>query len=318
MHSKILVTGANGQIGVELVEALYQRHGKVNVIASSRRSDNYVLDGPFEVLDVQDGEAVARILSKHQITEVYHMAAILSAVGEQRPLDCWRTNMDGLLNVLEASREHQVQKVFCPSSMAVYGPTTPKEQVPQSTILEPSSMYGISKVAGELLGNYYVQKFGLDVRGIRYPGIISNKALPGGGTTDYAVDIYYQAVQTGHFKCFVRADTVLPMMYMPDCLKATLQLMDADFSKLQHHADYNVAAMSFSAEELYLSVKKQLPQLTVEYQPDFRQQIADSWSRSIDDQCARRDWGWHPDYDLDRMTADMLRVLQERKAAGQL
>lgn len=315
---KVLVTGANGQIGVELVEALYQRYGKDKVIASSRRSENYTLDGPFETLDVRDGEALATVVKKYHIEEIYHMAAILSAVGEQRPLDCWHTNMDGLLNVLEVARECGVKKVFCPSSMAVYGPSTPKEQVPQETILEPSSMYGISKVAGELLGNYYVQKYGLDVRGIRYPGIISNKALPGGGTTDYAVDIYYQAVQSKHFNCFVKAETILPMMYMPDCLKATLQLMDADFSRLKHHANYNVASMSFSAEELYQSVKKYIPELTVSYQPDFRQQIADSWSQSIDDHWARDEWGWQPDYDLDRMSQDMLAALRVRQQANNL
>jgi nucleoside-diphosphate-sugar epimerase len=231
---------------------------------------------------------------------------------------CWNVNINGLYNVLEVAREKKLTRVFCPSSMAVFGPGTPVENTPQETILHPSTMYGVTKVAGELLCDYYVQKFGVDVRGVRYPGIISHETLPGGGTTDYAVAIYYDAVKYKKYTCFVREDTVLPMMYMPDAIKAAIDLMQADFSKLKHHSNFNVAAMSFSAGELAASIKKHIPDFVVEYKPDFRQAIADSWPRSIDDSAARQEWGWKPSYDLPAMTADMLRVLQKRYAEGKL
>jgi nucleoside-diphosphate-sugar epimerase len=246
------------------------------------------------------------------------MAAILSAVGEKNPQMCWDVNINGLYNVLEAARERKLTRVFCPSSMAAFGPDTPKDNTPQETILRPSTMYGVTKVAGEMLCDYYFRRFGVDVRGVRYPGIISNETLPGGGTTDYAVAIYYDAVRFNRYTCFVREDTVLPMMYMPDAIKATIDLMHADLGKLKHHADFNLAAMSFSAGELAASIKKRMPGFTCDYQPDFRQAIADSWPRSIDDSAARAEWGWKPAYDLEAMTDDMLTVLSKRHAAGKL
>jgi len=223
-----------------------------------------------------------------------------------------------LHNILEIARERKLLRVFCPSSIAAFGPETPQDNTPQETIMLPKTMYGVTKVAGELLCNYYVRKYGLDVRGVRYPGIISNETLPGGGTTDYAVAIYYDAIKYGKYTCFVREDTVLPMMYMPDCIKATIDLMEADFSRLLHHADFNVAAMSFSAGELAAEIKKHIPNLTVTYEPDFRQAIADSWPRSLDDSAAREEWDWQPAYDLAAMTVDMLDTLGKRHAEGKL
>ena len=224
--------------------------------------------------------------------------------------------MNGLYNVLEVARERGMVRVFCPSSIAAFGPETPRDNTPQETVLRPRTMYGVTKVAGELLGNYYFSRFGLDVRGVRYPGIISSETLPGGGTTDYAVEIFYEAIKHKRYTCFVREDTVLPMMYMPDCIKAAIDLMEADLSRLKHHADFNLAAMSFSAGELAAEIKKHIPEFTCEYEPDFRQEIADSWPRSIDDSAAREEWGWEPDYDLAAMTADMLDKLGKRYAEG--
>jgi nucleoside-diphosphate-sugar epimerase len=244
------------------------------------------------------------------------MAAILSAVGEQNPMMAWNVNMNGLINVLECARDRKMDRVLVPSSIAVFGPGTPLDNTPQETILRPTTMYGITKVAGELLGDYYVLKYGLDVRGLRYPGIISHETLPGGGTTDYAVAIYYEAVKNKKYTCFVREDTRLPMMYMPDCLKATISLLKADFNKLRHHCDFNVSAMSFSVKELADSIKKYIPEFEVSYEPDFRQKIADSWPNSIDDSYAREEWGWKPDYDLDAMTRDMLSALQRKHQQG--
>jgi nucleoside-diphosphate-sugar epimerase len=246
------------------------------------------------------------------------MAAILSAVGEQKPHLAWDVNINGLYNVLEVAREGQLPRVFCPSSIAAFGPETPRYHTPQETILRPTTMYGVTKVTGELLCDYYVRRFGVDVRGVRYPGIISSETLPGGGTTDYAVAIYYEAVANKRYTCFVREDTVLPMMYMPDCIKATIDLMEADFSRLKHHADFNLAAMSFSAGELAAEIKKHIPDFTCDYQPDFRQAIADSWPCSIDDSAARAEWDWQPSYDLAAMTVDMLDKLQRRHAEGRL
>jgi nucleoside-diphosphate-sugar epimerase len=312
MSKKILVTGANGQIGAELVELLYKLYGKQNIIASSRRKENYMLDGVFEILDVLNRQSITDVIKKYGIEEIYHLAGILSARGEQNPQECWNVNVNGLINVLEVSRENGIKKIFFPSSIAVFGDSSPKDMAPQQTTLEPSSMYGVCKVSCELLCMYYYNKYGIDIRGLRYPGIISNKILPGGGTSDYAVDIYYQALKNKHFECFVRKDTVLPMMYMPDCLRGSIELMEADPSKLKHRVNYNFSAMSFSAEELYLSVKKLIPELTVEYKPDFRQKIADSWTNSMDDSFAREEWGWKPEYDLDAMSLDMINVLKNK------
>jgi nucleoside-diphosphate-sugar epimerase len=246
------------------------------------------------------------------------MAAVLSAVGEARPHLAWDVNINGLYNVLELARERELVRIFCPSSIAVFGPETPRNNTPQETVLRPTTMYGVSKVAGELLCEYYAARFGVDVRGVRYPGIISSETLPGGGTTDYAVAIYYEAIANKRYTCFVRADTVLPMMYMPDCIKGTIDLMEADRSRLVHHADFNMASMSFAAGELAAEIKKQIPEFECEYAPDSRQAIADSWPCSLDDSAAREEWGWNPAYDLAAMTTDMLEKLGRRHAEGRL
>ena len=318
---KILVTGAVGQIGSELTLALRERYGGDNVVAAGHRTQpgQALRDtGPFEFIDVSRRETVEEVVRAYDIDTIYHLAAILSAVGEEKPLLAWDVNMNGLYNVLEVARQHEMVRVFCPSSIAVFGPQTPRDNTPQETVLCPSTMYGVTKVAGELLCNYYVRRFGLDVRGLRYPGIISAETLPGGGTTDYAVAIYYEAIRHQRYTCFVREDTVLPMMYMPDCIKAAMDLMEADLAQLKHHADFNVAAMSFSAGELAAEIQKHIPDFVCEYQPDFRQAIADSWPRSIDDSAARQEWGWQPSYDLTAMTVDMLEKLGQRHAAGKL
>jgi nucleoside-diphosphate-sugar epimerase len=246
------------------------------------------------------------------------MSAILSAAGEKNPKLCWDVNMNGTYNILEAAVDHNLVRVFIPSSIAAFGPETPRVGTPNDTILKPKTMYGVTKVAGELLCDYYVKRFNADVRGCRYPGIISYETLPGGGTTDYAVAIFFEAVKNKSYTCFLREDTRLPMMYMPDCLKATFDLMEADFSKLKHHSDFNVTAMSFSAGELAAEIKKYIPEFRVAYEPDFRQAIADSWPQSIDDSAAREEWGWNPSYDLPKMTEDMLGVLQKRFRDGML
>jgi len=316
----ILVTGAAGQIGSELVPALRKIHGKEKVLATDVIQPGPALkdSGPFENLDVTSRKEIARIIKKYRVKVIYHLAAILSATGEKFPQKAWEVNLTGLYNLLEASRELGVRQVFCPSSIAVFGPSTPRINTPQDTILSPTTIYGVTKVAGELLCDYYVKKYNLDVRGCRFPGIISNETLPGGGTTDYAVAIFYEAIIHKKYTCFLKPETRLPMMYMPDCLKSIIQLMAADFSHLKHHSNFNVTAMSFSAAELAAEIQKHLPEFKIEYQPDFRQAIADSWPESIDDTAAREEWGWQPDYDLARMTADMLRVLAEKKDQGKL
>jgi len=318
---RIMVTGSVGQIGSELTLALRERCGADHVLATGHRTkpgEALLNSGPFEFLDVTRRESIEAAVQKHNIDTIYHLSALLSAVGEQNPQLCWDVNMNGLYNVLEIARERQLVRVFCPSSIAAFGPDTPRDQTPQETIQRPRTMYGLTKVAGELLCNYYVTKYGLDVRGVRYPGIISAETLPGGGTTDYAVAIFYEAIKYKKYTCFVREDTVLPMMYMPDCIKSTIDIMEADFSKLKHHADFNLASMSFSAGELAAEVKKHIPDLVVEYKPDFRQAIADSWPKSLDDRAAREEWGWTPSYDLASMTVDMLDKLGRRHAEGKL
>ena len=319
--TKVLVTGAVGQIGSELTMALREKHGNENVVAAGHRtapSPTLRDSGPFEYLDVAKKETLDAVVEKYQIDTVYHLAAILSAVGEQKPQLCWDVNINGLYNVLEAAREREMTRIFCPSSIAVFGCDTPPDNTPQETVLSPATMYGVTKVSGELLCNYYFQRFGVDVRGVRYPGLISSETLPGGGTTDYAVAIYYQAIAEKRYTCFLREDTVLPMMYMPDAIKATIDLMEADLAQLKHHADFNLAAMSFSAGELAAEIKKHIPEFEVEYEPDFRQAIADTWPRSIDDSTAREEWGWQPSYDLSAMTVDMLEKLGKRHAEGKL
>lgn len=318
---KIMVTGSVGQIGSELTMALRKKYGNDNVLATGHKTQpkpELRDSGPFEFINVAKRETIEEIVKKYNIDTIYHMSAILSAVGEQNPHLAWDVNMNGTYNILEVAREHNMTCVFVPSSIAVFGPETPLDNTPQETILLPKTMYGVTKVAGELLCDYYVKRFNLDVRGCRYPGIISYETLPGGGTTDYAVAIYFEAVKHKKYTCFVRENTRLPMMYMPDCLKATLDLMEADFSQLKHHSDFNVTAMSFSAGELAAEIKKHIPEFTVEYKPDFRQKIADSWPNSLDDSTAREEWGWEPSYDLRAMTEDMLSVLTKRHTEGKL
>jgi nucleoside-diphosphate-sugar epimerase len=319
--ARILVTGAVGQIGSELTMALRERHGPQNVVAAGHHTPpgpELRDSGPFEYLDVTQRESLERVVEQHNIDTIYHMAAILSAVGEAKPQLCWDVNMNGLYNVLEIARPRGI-RLFCPSSIAAFGPETPRDHTPQETVLRPRTMYGVTKVAGELLCSYMAARFGVDVRGVRYPGIISNVTPPGGGTTDYAVEIFYEAIRKQRYTCFVRPDTVLPMMYMPDCIQATLDLMAADGNKLVHRAEYNLAAMSFSAAELAAEIQKQIPGFVVTYEPDpVRQAIADSWPQTIDDSAARQEWNWRPNYDLARMTTDMLEKLQARYQAGTL
>jgi nucleoside-diphosphate-sugar epimerase len=317
--TRMMITGASGQIGTELLKALCRKYGSENVVAADiqplpRNAPACV----FETLDVTNAARLEDIIKKHRIDTVYHLAAILSATGEKNPHLAWTVNMDGTYNVLEAARKLELVRVFMPSSIAAFGPETPRVHTPQDTILKPKTMYGLTKVAGELVADYYVRRFGVDVRGCRFPGIISHETLPGGGTTDYAVAIYYEAVKTGRYTCFLREDTRLPMMYMPDCLKSILDLMEADFGSLLHHADFNVAAMSFTPAEQAAEIRKHLPGFTIDYAPDFRQAIADSWPESLDDSAARREWGWNPGHDLASMTADMLQVLSRRQAEGSL
>lgn len=315
---RILVTGACGQIGSELTLALREKYGSENVVAAGHRTPPGPAlqdSGPFEFVDVTKREELEAVVRKYNIDTIYHMAAVLSAAGEKNPHLAWDVNINGLYNVLEVAREHEMVRVFVPSSIAVFGPESPRDPAPQETVLRPTTMYGLTKVTGELLGDYYVRRFGLDVRGVRYPGIISSETLPGGGTTDYAVEIFYEAIRHKRYTCFVREDTVLPMMYMPDCIRATLMLMEADFSRLKHHTDFNLAGLSFSAGELAAEIQKHIPEFVCEYRPDFRQQIADSWPRTVDDSAAREEWGWSPQYDLPTMVADMLEKLS-RKLAG--
>ncbi len=312
-----MVTGALGQIGSELTAALRSRYGADNVIATDCRpnpSEKLTGLGPFHSADVTETNALEQVIRQHDIDTVFHLAAILSAKGEQNPQLCWRVNMEGTFNVLELGVRHQLARIIIPSSIAVWGPGVPLEHTPQETILRPTTMYGVTKVCGELLGDYFLHHFGLDVRGLRYPGIISHETPPGGGTTDYAVAIFYDAIAHGRYKCFVREDTILPMMYMPDAIRATIQLAEADFARLRHHCDFNLAAVSFSAGELAASIKKHLPHFEISYEPDYHQAIADSWPRSIDDSPAREEWGWKPEWDLESLTKDMLKQLQSRFA----
>jgi len=318
--SVILVTGATGQIGSELVPEMRARFGKDNVIVGvhSRSPSGDLEDGPYVKVDVAKKGSVEEAVREYGADTIYHMAAILSAAGERDPWLAWDVNMNGTYNVLEVAREHKLRQVFCPSSIAAFGPETPRMSTPQETVLKPRTMYGVTKVAGELLCNYYWEKFKLDVRGVRYPGIISNKTLPGGGTTDYAVEIFYEAIKHGEYKCFLRADSTLPMMYMPDCIKATLDLMDAPLENLRHHCDFNVGALSFNPRELAKEIKRHVPGFKITYEPDYRQAIADSWPMSLDDSAAREEWGWKPGYDLPSMVEDMLKVLGDKHEQGLL
>jgi len=308
--AKILVTGATGQIGAELTLALRERHGADNMIAAGHRrepSGNLAQTGPYLSLDVRDAAALDAVVSGQWITVIYHLAALLSAVAEEQPLQAWDINMNGLLNVLESARKHGCQ-VFFPSSIAAFGPGTPPFDTPQDTVQHPSTIYGITKVTGELLCDYYHRRYGVDARGVRYPGLISNQVLPGGGTTDYAVDIFYAAVKQRHYDCFLRAGPQLDMMYMPDAIQAAIQLMETDANRLTHRNGFNVTAMSFTPAQLAAEIQRHLPDFTIGYAIDpLRQAIADSWPRHMDDSAARNEWGWQPRYDLAAMVTDMLR-----------
>lgn len=309
MHKeKILIIGACGQIGVELTLALRNRYGAENVIASDLREQSPLLagTGPYVSLDVMNKEMLHAQVVQENITQIYLLAAILSATGEKNPSLAWHLNMQGLLNVLEIAREEKLNKVFWPSSIAVFGPSSPRTNCPQQTIIEPTTIYGISKYAGEFWCHYFWQRYGVDVRSIRYPGLISYKSAPGGGTTDYAVEIYHEALSKQSYTCFLKADTYLPMMYMPDAIRATIELMEAPADRIATRTSYNLSAMSFSPAEIAASIQRKIPTFSIAYQPDYRQAIADSWPASIDDSAARHDWGWKHRYDLDAMTDDML------------
>jgi nucleoside-diphosphate-sugar epimerase len=317
--NRILVTGATGQIGSELTIELREKYGKANVIAAGHRRDpssTLLNSGPYVPIDTSDKEQLEEIVKKQDIDTILHLASILSAAGEKNPQHAWDVNMGGLYNVLEIAREHELAGVFWPSSIAVFGPQTPRDNTPQDTVMIPTTIYGVSKVAGELLCNYYFTRFGVDVRSLRYPGIISSETPPGGGTTDYAVEIFYEAIKNKRYTCFLKEDTTLPMMYMPDCIKATIDLMEADPSRIECRTSYNLTAISFAAGELAAEIKKLCPEFVCEYKPDFRQKIADTWPRSIDDSVARRDWGWKPNYDLAAMTEDMYAKLSRRRISS--
>lgn len=305
----ILIIGANGQIGIELAESLRQSYGENHVITSDIKAmENQI--GIFETLDIMDKNALYEVLKKHQITQVYLLAALLSATAEKNPKFAWNLNMEGLFHVLDAAKEGVIKKVYWPSSIAVFGPTTPRDHTPQYTVMEPNTIYGISKQAGERFCEYYHQKYGVDVRSIRYPGLIGYKSAPGGGTTDYAVHIYHEALKSKTYECFLNAQTSLPMMYMPDAIRATIELMEAPTEKVKIRSSYNLGGISFNPEEIASSIRKHIPEFTISYKPDFRQAIADSWPKSINDTEARNHWGWNPKYDLDSMTQEMLENLK--------
>ncbi|WP_133642594.1 NAD-dependent epimerase/dehydratase family protein [Zeaxanthinibacter enoshimensis] len=312
MHKSILILGACGQIGTELTLALRERYGNQQVIASDIRegSAQLMASGPFEMLDATNYGALEDVVMHYEIEEVYLMAAMLSATAEKFPMRAWNLNMNSLFNVLNLAKDKKIGKVFWPSSIAVFGPNTPKENTPQHTIMEPSTVYGVSKQSGERWCDYYHKKFGVDVRSIRYPGLISWKTAPGGGTTDFAVDIYIQAIKEGKYSCFVSEETRLPMMYMDDAIRATLAIMDADAEQIRVRSSYNLAAMSFSPADMAASIREHIPGFSIDYEPDFRQAIADSWPSSIDDSEAQKDWGWSPEFDLEKTTREMLTNLK--------
>ena len=313
METKILVIGACGQIGTELTQKLRAIYGVKSVIASDIRklNNDVVNSGPFEVINALDFNQIEHLVEVHKITDVYLMAALLSATAEKNPAFAWDLNMNSLFHVLNLAKAKKIKKIFWPSSIAVFGPTTPKENTPQYTIMEPSTVYGISKQSGERWCEYYHNIFGVDVRSICYPGLISWTTLPGGGTTDYAVDIYYKAIADKKYECFLSADTKMPMMYMDDAIAATVKIMQADADKIKIRSSYNLAAMSFTPTEIAAEIKKHIPELEITFNPDFRQKIADSWPASIDDSFARKDWGWQHEFDLEKMTNVMLENLSK-------
>lgn len=313
--TRLLVTGAVGQIGSELTMVLREKYGNDNVVATGRKtapSEKLLNSGPFEYADCTDFEKLKSVIQKYKIDTIYHLAAILSGVAEAKPQLAWDVNINGLYNVLELAREFKCA-IFTPSSIGAFGPGTPLDNTPQETIQRPNTMYGVTKVAGELLCDYYYKRFKVDTRGLRYPGIISNETLPGGGTTDYAVEIYYEAIKEKKYTCFLQKGTKLDMMYMPDALEGAIKLMETDTSKLKHRNAFNVTAMSFAPEDIYAEIKKHIPEFTMDYKIDpVRQGIADSWPNSMDDSAARKEWGWKPKYNLSEMTKDMLKVLSKK------
>ena len=315
MSTKILVIGACGQIGTELTHKLREIYGTENVIASDIRklNNDVVNSGPFEVINALDFNQIEHLVEVHKIDEIYLMAALLSATAEKNPAFAWDLNMNSLFHVLNLAKAKKIKKIFWPSSIAVFGPTTPKENTSQYTIMEPSTVYGISKQAGERWCEYYHNIFGVDVRSIRYPGLISWSSPPGGGTTDYAVDIFHKALSDKTYECFLSSETKMPMMYMDDAIAATIQIMQAPVEQIKIYSSYNLAAVSFTPTEIAAEIKKHIPEFTITYEPDFRQKIADSWPASIDDSDARKDWNWKHKYDLETMTVDMLENLSAEK-----
>ncbi|MBT8182404.1 MAG: NAD-dependent epimerase/dehydratase family protein [Eudoraea sp.] len=311
MHKSILILGACGQIGTELTLALRERYGNDQVVASDIRegSESLMNSGPFELLDATNYEAIEDVVMYHEIEEVYLMAAMLSATSEKFPERAWNLNMNSLFNVLNLAKENKIEKIFWPSSIAVFGPNSPKDNTPQSTVMEPSTVYGISKQSGERWCSYYYHKFGVDIRSVRYPGLISWKTLPGGGTTDYAIEIFHEALNKGNYTCFLNEDAKLPMMFMDDAIRATIKLMDCNPGQLTVRSSYNLSAMSFSPADISASIKKHIPNFKISYSPDFRQEIAETWPRSIDDTKAKEDWGWEPQFNLENTTAEMLKNL---------
>jgi nucleoside-diphosphate-sugar epimerase len=317
--NRILVIGSVGQIGSELTMRLREVYGAGNVVAGYRKTEpskELAESGPLERVDATEPERLAEVVKKYRIDAIYNLAALLSAVAEQKPQAAWNVGVNGVYNVLEVARENKCA-VFFPSSIGAFGPTTPLDNTPQDTIQRPGTMYGVTKVTGELLSDYYYKRFGVDTRGLRYPGIISNVTLPGGGTTDYAVEIYYEAVKGNKFTCPLKSGTYLDMMYMPDALDAAINLMEADPSKLKHRNAFNVTAMSFDPEIIYKEIKKHIPGLVMEYKVDpLKQGIADSWPNKMDDTAARQEWGWKPVWNLEKMTIDMLKVIKEKQSKG--
>lgn len=315
MNTVILVLGASGQIGTELTQKLRKTYGNANVIASDIRkgSEELMASGPFEIIDATDKQTILETVVKYKVTQVYLLAAMLSATAEKMPQKAWNLNMNSLLAVLDLAKEKHIEQVYWPSSIAVFGPLTPKENTPQQTVMQPSTVYGISKVSGEFWCNYYHEKFGVDVRSLRYPGIISWKTKPGGGTTDYAVDIYFKALEEQKFECFLSENTRLPMMYMNDAVDATIQLMQAKPKDVKIRTAYNLSAIDFTPKEIAQEIKKHIPDFEISYNPDFRQAIADSWPSSIDDSEARKDWNWKHNFDLKSMTEDILNSLKEQE-----
>ncbi len=307
----VLVLGSGGQIGTELVSNLRTKYGADKVIASDLRAPENS-EGIFEVVDVLDAQRIFEVVKKHNVKHIYLLAAMLSATGEKFPDKAWKLNMESLLHVLDLAKEKHIDQVYWPSSIAAFGPTTPKVNTPQKTITEPTTVYGISKLAGERWCEYYFNKYGVDVRGLRYPGLISHTSLPGGGTTDYAVDIFYEALRNKTYTSFLSENTVLPMMYMPDAIRATMEIMEAPAEQIKIRSCYNLAAMSFDPKEIAAEIQKHIPDFTIQYAPDFRQQIADSWPQVIDDTDARNDWNWKHEFDLAAMTKDMLENLKKK------